>query len=98
MDDPETIKKALNRYKKQKEAARLYYNKRYKEDTEFRENHKIKSRLYYQKNKEKIAERYQIEKIYKQALRKFNYYKGIDGLDKYKELYPVEFETYFKDK
>jgi hypothetical protein len=93
----ETIKKALIRYKKQKEMSNLYYKNRYANDPEFREKHKQKSREYYYKNKEKIKEKYQLEKKYKQALRKYNYYKDNNELDKYIKLYSKEWDTYFKD-
>ena len=93
----ETIQKALTRYIKQKEMANNYYKNRYANDTEFRENHKKKSREYYQKNKEKIKEKYELEKEYKQALRKYNYYKDNNEVDKYIKLYSKEWETYFKD-
>ena len=93
----ELLEKALTRYLKQKEMANNYYKKRYANDETFREDHKKKSREYYQKNKQKIKEKYELEKEYKQALRKYNYYKDNNEVDKYIKLYSKEWETYFKD-
>ena len=93
----ETIQKALKRYIRQKEMANNYYKKRYAEDYEFREAHKEKSRQYYNKNRVEIREKYEIEKKYKTALRKYNYYKEKDELDIYKEKFPEDFNNYFKD-
>tara|TARA_R110000803_G_scaffold40969_2_gene88267 strand:+ start:859 stop:1176 length:318 start_codon:yes stop_codon:yes gene_type:complete len=95
--DDETIKKALNRFIKQKEMANNYYKKRYAEDTVFREAHKEKSRQYYNKHKEEIKEKYLVEKKYKNALRKYNYYKEKNELNIYIEKFPEDFNTYFKD-
>ena len=92
------IQKALKHYKKHKEACRTYYNKRYHSDEEFREKHKALAKKNYHKNKEKIAEKYQVEKKYRQALRRFQYYKKENNLDKYIEKYKEEYELYFKDQ
>ena len=97
MDEEEMISKALNHYLKHKESCRKYYKNRYHSDEVFREKHKELARQYYHKNKEKIAEKYQIEKIYKQALRKYNYYKEKGELDIYKEKFKEEYELYFND-
>ena len=87
--DDETIKKALNRFIKQKEMANNYYKKRYAEDTVFREAHKEKSRQYYNKHKEEIKEKYLVEKKYKNALRKYNYYKEKNELNIYIEKFLI---------
>ena len=93
----EQIKSALKSWESRKKAASTYYKKRYHTDEEFKEKHKQKSRENYLINKEKIAEKYQIEKKYKQSLRRFNYYKELNKIDKFKELYPEEYESYFKE-
>ena len=74
----------------------LVVENRYHTDEEFRENHKQKSRENYLLNRDKIKEKYQIEKKYKQSVRKFNYYKELDQIDKFKELFPDDYESYFK--
>ena len=94
-EEDEIISKALNHYIKHKESCRIYYNKKYHSDEVFREKHKELARQYYHKNKEKIAAKYQIEKKYKQALRKYNYYKEKGELDIYKEKFKEEYELYF---
>lgn len=92
----EQIKSALKSWESRKKSARIYYKNRYHTDEEFKEKHKQKSRENYLINKDKIAEKYQIEKKYKQSLRRFNYYKELNQIDKFKELYPEEYESYFK--
>ena len=92
------IQKALKHYKKHKESCRVYYHNRYHSDEEFREKHKALAKKNYHKNKEKIAEKYQVEKKYRQALRRFQYYKKENNLDKYIEKYKEEYELYFKDQ
>tara|TARA_R110000803_G_C11885685_1_gene310318 strand:+ start:202 stop:501 length:300 start_codon:yes stop_codon:yes gene_type:complete len=92
----EQIASALKSWESRKKAARTYYKNRYATDEEFREKHKQKSRENYLLNKEKIAEKYQIEKKYKQSLRRFNYYKDLGELDKFRELYKEEYDIYFK--
>ena len=92
----EEIKSALKNWESRKKAARTYYKNRYHNDEEFREKHKQKSRDNYIINKEKIAARYQIQKKYKQAVRRFNYYKELGQIDKFRELYPEEYKSYFK--
>lgn len=98
MDDEDMIVIALNHYLKHKESCKKYYHKRYHSDPEFREKHKQVSRNYYHKNKEKIAERYQVEKKYKQALRRYNYYKDKGELEVYIEKFKEEYDLYFIDK
>lgn len=97
MDEEEIISKALTHYLKHKESCRKYYKKRYHTDEIFREKHKKLARDYYRKHKGEIAEKYQIEKKYKQALRKYNYYKEKGELDIYKEKFKEEYELYFND-
>ena len=92
----EDIKAALKSWESRKKAARTYYKNRYHTDEEFRENHKQKSRENYLLNRDKIKEKYQIEKKYKQSVRKFNYYKELGQIDKFKELFPDDYESYFK--
>ena len=94
----EEIEKAMKRYISQKATANAYYKNKYATDEAFRENHKEKSKEYYHKHKEEIKAKYHLEKKYKQSLRKYNYYKEKNELDKYKKLYPEEWESYFKDK
>ena len=91
------IQKALAHYTKHKANCRKYFNKRYHNDESFREKQKEISRNNYIKNKEKIAAKYQIQKPYKKALRKYNYYKNKDELDIYKQKYKEEYEMYFID-
>ena len=93
----EQIKSALKSWESRKKAANKYYKNRYHTDEEFREKHKQKSRENYLKNKDRIAEKYQIEKKYKQSLRRFNYYKELGQIDKFRELYKEEYDIYFKD-
>ena len=93
----EQIKKALERCEQQKKTANKYYKNRYATDEEFRENHKAQSRANYVKNKEKIQEKYQIEKKFKCAQRKYIYWKDKNNLEEYKKRYPEEWDSYFKD-
>ena len=96
--EDEIVKKALAQYLKHKEHCKAYYHKRYYSDEEFRENHKKMARDYYHNNKEKYKERYQQQKKFKQAQRKYNYYKDLDELDKYIELFPEDYKDYFANQ
>tara|TARA_R110000744_G_scaffold326910_1_gene432641 strand:+ start:40 stop:357 length:318 start_codon:yes stop_codon:yes gene_type:complete len=94
-EEEEIIAKALDHYIKHKKRCAEYYRNRYHNDEIFREKHKALARQYYQKNKEAVAAKYQIEKKYKQALRKYNYYKEKGELDFYKQKFNEDFELYF---
>lgn len=91
----EQILYAVQRYNKDKEYKRNYYNKKYHEDEDFRNKMKDYSRTYYQNNKEKRKDNYEANKDRIKAHRKYNYYKKSDSLSVYKEKYPDEFNKYF---
>jgi len=96
--EDEIIQLAMKHYLKHKENCRNYYKTRYHSDEEFREKHKKMSRDHYHNNKEKYAERYQQQKKFKQAERKYNYYKNLDQIDKFIELFPEDYKDYFENQ
>ena len=90
------IKLALNRYLKNKEYQKNYYRNKYNEDEEYREKTKQLSRQYYQNNSDKRKEKYEIQKDFLRAKRRFRYWKQKNNIDKFIEKYPEDYEMYFK--
>tara|TARA_R110000803_G_scaffold210399_1_gene282077 strand:- start:359 stop:712 length:354 start_codon:yes stop_codon:yes gene_type:complete len=93
----EQIKIAMNRYVKNKEYKRIYYGNKYNTDDVYKNKSKEYSRDYYQKHKELIKEKYNKNADYYRAKRKYNYYMKNNNLDKYKEKYEEEYNTYFNE-
>lgn len=90
----EQIKSAMIRYEKNRNYQRNYYRNKYQNDPEYREKVKLLSRNSYYKNSEKKKERYQIQKEYIQAQRRFRYWYNKNDIEKYKTKYPDDWERY----
>ena len=93
----EQIKMVMARYVKNREYKRIYYRNKYNTDVVYKKKAQDYSRDYYQQHKESIKEKYKENVDYYRAKRKYYYYKKKNNLDKYKEKYEEEYNTYFNE-
>tara|TARA_A100000171_G_C2138793_1_gene152752 strand:- start:619 stop:918 length:300 start_codon:yes stop_codon:yes gene_type:complete len=93
----EQIKTALKRYQKNREYQRNYYRNKYQNDINYREKSKELSKNYYYNNIEKKKEKYNLQKEFLQAQRRFRYWKNKNDIDTFIKKYPDDYNNYFKD-
>ena len=96
------IKHILNVYKTQREKDKEIYLKR-KQDPEFMEKNRERSRKDYEKNKDNRRCNYQENKELQRSKCSYHYYLKNNNIEKFKEKFPDRFEmlekiNYFKEK
>jgi len=90
----EDLKIIIEKYETSKKYRADYYRNRYKTDESFREKHKEKSRINYQRRKQVIKENYQKQKELKQYLSNYSYYKKNNKVEEFIIKYPELHEKY----
>ena len=91
----EQLNIALSRYRKNREYQRNYYRNKYQNDLNYREKAKQLAKEYYHNNVEKKKEKYESEKEFLQAKRRFRYWKNKNDIDTFIKKYPDEYKMYF---
>lgn len=89
------IKHILNVYKTQRERDRELYLKR-KQDPEFMEKNRERSKKHYQENRENRKSNYEENKELHQAKCSYHYYLKNNNLEKFKDKYPERYELLVK--
>lgn len=91
----EQVNIALTRYQKNREYQRQYYRNKYQNDINYREKSKELAKTYYHNNVEKKKEKYELQKGYLQAKRRYRYWKNKNDIDTFIKKYPQDYENYF---
>ena len=86
---------ALNRYKKNREYQRKYYRNKYQTDINYREKSKELAKKYYYDNIDKKKEKYELQKGFLQAKRRYRYWSQKGDIDTFIKKYPEDWKDYF---
>lgn len=90
----EQIKNIIDNYEKSKKYRADYYRNRYRDDPVFREKHKEKSRISYEKRRTTIKKQYESTKELKLFKLNYKYNKKVGKLDRFLKKYPELVEKY----
>ena len=90
--DNEKIFKIVDQYKRKREKEKQRYETKLKHDPDYKKKCCERSRLHYQKNKEKRKELYEKEKEFNTAKQLLSYYVKNNKLDTFKEKHPEKLE------
>jgi len=90
----EDIKTIINKYEKSKKYRADYYRNRYRDDPIFREKHKQKSKISYEKRRNVIKKQYESTKELKLFKLNYKYNKKVNKLDRFMNKYPELYEKY----
>jgi hypothetical protein len=91
-----TIEKVLQRYEKQKEYNRTYYQNKYKDDDDFQQRNRERAERYYNTNKDKKKEYYEKTKERINAISNYKYAVKNNKVDRYKLKYPELYKKYIE--
>jgi len=89
------IQKVLDQYVKNREYQRDYYRNRYNTDEIFKNKAKDNAKTYYINNIDKRKEKYETNKEYIQAKRRYRYWSKKDDIEGFKNKYPNDWENFF---
>ena len=89
----EQLMKIIDKHEKVKKWQSAYMTNRYKNDIEFSDKVKNRSKIWYQNNKKEKKEYYEKNKEYTHKMRRYRYALKTDTLDRYKLKYPEEYQN-----
>tara|TARA_R110001632_G_scaffold114922_1_gene226378 strand:+ start:454 stop:744 length:291 start_codon:yes stop_codon:yes gene_type:complete len=91
------IQKVIDQYVKNRQYQRDYYRNRYNTDEDFKNKAKDNAKTYYTNNIDKRKEKYETNKEFLQAQRRYRYWLKKDDLEGFKTKYPEDFESFFNN-
>tara|TARA_R110000822_G_scaffold1099_3_gene5034 strand:+ start:1371 stop:1763 length:393 start_codon:yes stop_codon:yes gene_type:complete len=92
----ESIYKLMKRYSKHKECCKKYMKRRYHEDDAFKEHIQMKSRNYYNNNKDQKRAYYDRVKPRILAQKRWKYAVASQTTERFIFKYPEDFKTYIE--
>lgn len=91
------IKQIIQQYEQNKIYKRGYYKNKYHTNPEHKDKVKATAKVFYEKNKDDLRDKYYANWEEIRAKRKYNYYKKNDRVSDYIKKYEGEFNKFFKD-
>ena len=88
----EYIKKLIDTHQKKLANDRHIYLTKHKNDEKFQEKNRERANDYYKRNKEKVKNRMEKNKVKNGALSSYRYYKKTDRIDLFKKKYPDKYK------
>tara|TARA_R110000765_G_scaffold51410_1_gene103826 strand:+ start:165 stop:482 length:318 start_codon:yes stop_codon:yes gene_type:complete len=90
--DNDMIFKIVNQYKRKRDMEKKRYDTVLKIDPEYKKKCCERSRLHYQKNKEKRRDKYLQDKEFNNAKQLLSYYTKNNNLETFKDKHPDKLE------
>lgn len=88
----EYIKKLITNHQKKLENDRHIYLTKHKDDKEFQEKNRQRANDYYKRNKEKVKNRMDKNKVKNSALSSYRYYNKTNRIDLFKKKHPEKYK------